>query len=363
MKRVLIVGAGPAGLTAASTILEHNPSIHVTVVDKKLKAGEPPQKCAGGIRRNVDFSVPSEAILAKTDTIRLHSPDGNFWDMKSAFGYVLDRGVFERRLAERAESLGAEFVWNYNVTVEHLSKLQREYDYIVGADGYPSVVAKWVDAPEPPLNDIEHCIQKVVKMTHPQSRIDIYFGNRFAPSGYAWVFPKGNGECRIGLGTALSLKLNVKSLLDFFSYFTAYDLEDRELISRLLPLCKPRKTNVFLGGRVMLTGDSGFFVDPSFGSGIPPAVYSGRACGRAIAEGNPFAYDKYISWLRRENIYRYKVKRILTSMSDKDWNDMVKMLNKENPTFDISRGAGLKAVAKWVFMRKPFLLLKFLLSG
>jgi flavin-dependent dehydrogenase len=366
MVSVLIVGAGPAGLATASAILENNSSVDVTVVDKKLRAGEPPQRCAGGIRRDVDFPVPSEAILAKTECIRLHSPDGNYWDFENAFGYVLDREIFERKLAERAEKLGAELVWNYNVTVESLSKLKREYDYVVGADGYPSVVAKWVGAEEPPLKDIEHCIQKTVKLeSHPQNRIDIYFGRTFVPDGcgYAWLFPKGAGEVRAGLGVSLSSKLNVKSLLDFYGYHVAYDLEDKDLISRLLPLCPPRKSNVFLDGKVLLVGDAGLWTDASFGSGIPPAIYSGRACGKAIAEGKPYLFDKYVSWLRKENQYRYKIKRVLTSFSNENWNDMVRTLNKGKPAFTISSGSGgLRAVAKWVFKRKPRLILKFLLS-
>jgi len=47
MTSVLVVGGGPAGLATASSILEHNSAVDVTVVDKKLKAGDPPQKCAG----------------------------------------------------------------------------------------------------------------------------------------------------------------------------------------------------------------------------------------------------------------------------------------------------------------------------
>jgi digeranylgeranylglycerophospholipid reductase len=301
--------------------------------------------------------------VAKTSCIRICSPNGEFWDLASdePMGYVLDREKFESGLALRAERLGAEFVWNYNVTREGLSKLKDKYDYIVGADGYPSVVADWVGAPRPSLEDVEHCIQKVVKLGgHPQNRIDIYFGCSFAPCGYAWVFPKGDGEVRLGLGVALSLKLNVKSFLDFFCWYVTHDLDGRELVSRLLPLAKPRKSNVFMNGKVLLVGDAGLFADPSFGAGIPQAIYSGLACGKAIAEGRPERFDDYIGWLRKENMFRYRVKRIITSLSDRDWNKIVKQLQKGKPVFDVSSGAGLTAVCKWVFWRNPRFLFKFI---
>ncbi|PIZ62037.1 MAG: digeranylgeranylglycerophospholipid reductase, partial [Candidatus Marinimicrobia bacterium CG_4_10_14_0_2_um_filter_48_9] len=31
-------------------------------------------------------------------------------------------------------------------------------------------------------------------------RIDFYVGHTYAPGGYLWVFPKGDGKANIGLG-------------------------------------------------------------------------------------------------------------------------------------------------------------------
>jgi len=367
MTSVLVVGGGPAGLATASSILERNSAVDVTVVDKKLKAGEPPQKCAGGLSRfglleKSGVSIPKESILAEVNCFRLYAPNGEFWDFKSeeTVGYVLSREVFESRMAERAEKLGAELVWNCNVTKASLSRLREKYDYIVGCDGYPSVVGDWVGASKPPSYDVEHCVQKAASWkSFPQNRIDIYFGSRF-PQGYGWVFPKGNSEVRIGLGVALSLGANVKALLDFFSYYACYDLEEKELISKLLPVAKPRKSNVFMNSRVLLVGDAGLHVDPAFGGGIIQAICAGKACGKAIAEGKPCNYDKYVGWLRKENLWRYRVKKVLISLSDKDWNEIVKKLGESKPVFEASSGKVLRKVAGWMMLRKPKLLWKFL---
>ena len=367
MTSVLVVGGGPAGLATASSILERNSAVDVTVVDKKLKAGEPPQRCAGGVSRfglleKADFIIPTESILAQVNCFRLYAPNGAFWDFKSdeVVGYVLDREAFEFRMAERVERLGAEFVWNHNVTKDTLPKLSKKYNYVIGCDGYPSVVGDWVGASKPPLYDVEHCVQKVAMwQSFPQNRIDIYFGSRF-PQGYGWVFPKGNSEVRIGLGVALSLGANVKALLDFFSYYVSYDLEETELISKLLPVAKPRKSNVFMNSRVLLVGDAGLHVDPAFGGGIIQAICAGKACGKAIAEGKPYKYDEYVKWLKKENKWRYRVKKVLVSLSDEEWNSIVKKLGESKPVFEASSGKVLRKVAGWMMLRKPKLLWKFL---
>ena len=369
MVAVLVVGAGPAGLSTATTILEHDPSINVIIVDKKLKAGENP-KCGGGINRFAikflrenNVPIPSEAILAKINCFRAYSPDLHYWDFKTdeILGYILNREVFERNLAKRVESLGAEFFWNYNITEEALGRLKLRFDYIVGCDGFPSVVGKWAGAPQPALCDIAHVIQKVVKhKQQPQNRLDIYFGSRYAKQGYAWVFPKGEDEIRMGLGVLLSLKLNVKALLDFFSYNVAYDLEEKELISRLLPLTKPRKTNVFCNGEVLLVGDAGLHIDPVSGAGIWQAVYAGKACGKAIAEGKPRNYDDYVRWLDGENRWGYRGKKLLVGLRDQEWNEIINKLNKENPVFTSSKGSALRTIAKWIMRKKPSLFWRFI---
>ena len=147
--------------------------------------------------------------------------------------------------------------------------------------------------------------------------------------------------------------------MDFFAYYVAYDLEDRELISKLLPLCKPPKTGVY--GNILLVGDALPSIDPSFGGGIVESIISGQMVAKAILENQLQNYDRY--WkesLIGENAFRYRIKRVLTSLSDKDWNEIVKKLGESKPVFEASSGKVLRKVAGWMMLRKPKLLWKFL---
>ena len=65
--------------------------------------------------------------------------------------------------------------------------------------------ARWVDGRESTRafasRDMESCAQYVVDDRAHRSRRDrLHFGDRVAPGGYAWVFPKGAGAANVGLG-------------------------------------------------------------------------------------------------------------------------------------------------------------------
>jgi len=358
MRRIVILGAGTAGSSTAIEILKSNPDAKVLLIDKNFS--RKPVRCAAGVSaaklKKVGFDFPEELIACRITCFRVYSPDLNFWDFKSMepVGYILKRDAFDRYLIKEAERLGAQLL---EMAVRTLKELP-DYDVLVLADGFPSL-ARSLGHPQPKLSDIEYCIQKIIKWrSFPRDRIDIYF-KRFSPGGYAWCFPKDRGECRIGLGVPLDLDVNVKSLLDFFSYHVAYDLKDRELIAKMLPLCGPPKTGVY--GNVLLVGDALPSIDPAFGGGIVESIVCGQMAARAILEGNLKNYDKY--WresLGKENRWRYRVKRVLVSLTDKEWNWIVKKLRNAEPRFEVSSAKVLRKVVKWTLLRNPKLLWKFI---
>ena len=87
--KVLVVGSGPSGLACAEAILRHNPSVEVTVVDKKLRVGDD-VRCACGVSlymlEKVGVSVPESCIAARIRRVRVYAPNGVFWELKGSRG-------------------------------------------------------------------------------------------------------------------------------------------------------------------------------------------------------------------------------------------------------------------------------------
>jgi len=363
--KILIVGGGPAGLGCAEQILVQNQTrADVTVMDMKKKIGEK-TRCAGGVSlwlaEKVGVSIPQECIAANIRRVRIYAPNGDYWELKGdkPYGYVLNRGLFEQKMAEKVVELGGKIELGHMVTYKNLEFWLSKYDYIVGADGFPSIVSTWMDVQQPQSHDIHHCFQReIIWDEFPKDTIKVYF-NKLAPKGYLWLFSAGEGKVRAGLGTPLSEKANLSGLLDtFLKRQTNINYKVDNTVSKLIPTARPRDTNVFLRGRVLLVGDAGLFCDPATGGGILQGIASGKAAGWALAEEKPLNYDKYIGWLRKQHIKRYKLKKVLYSLSEREYNMLIEILKEFTPK-TMSVGAELRRAVIYLVLRKPRLLRKF----
>jgi len=360
--KVLVVGAGPSGLACAEQVLV-NSEFDVTVVDKKRIVGENP-RCAGGISlwmaEKVGVSIQPHVILARVKRVRIYAPDGNYWEMKDegGYAYVLDRVRFEHAMAERVKGLGGRIILGYLVSSSDLEFWQSEYDYIVGGDGPVSVVRQWLNLPKLSNRDVHLGFQKTVIMDdYPQDTIELYFGHNVAPEGYAWVFPGGENLVRIGLGVPVWRDYRVHGLLqNFIQNYAPKNYKEVGSVAKLIPTGKMPETGVY--GKVVLVGDALPSTDPLTGGGICQGIASGKAAGRAIAEGDPARYNDYIGWLRKQNHRRYKLKKVLFEFNDKDFNKLIQVMQGFTPK-TMSIGKELRRAVIHLLLRKPRLLRKF----
>jgi len=359
--KTLIVGGGPAGLACAEQILAQS-GFDVTVVDKKRKVGENP-RCAGGLStymvERVGFSVPESCIVAKVRKVRIYAPNGNYWELRGErdYGYVLDRTRFEQDIGQKVEGLGGKIILGRLTSPKDLDFWQSQYDHIVGADGPVSVVRQWLGLYHYSGIDTHLGVQKTITMDYyPQDTIELYFGENVAPEGYAWIFPAGNGLVRIGLGVPMWRGWRAHKLLEDFIQRQVYDYKEIGSVAKQIPTAKMPETGVY--GKVVLVGDALPSTDPFTGGGISQGIASGKAAGRAIAEGEPRHYDEYIGWLRKQNNRRYKLKRVLYSFSDADFNMLIETLKGFTPK-TMSVGAELRRAVIRLLLRQPRLLRKF----
>jgi len=358
-EKVLIVGAGPSGLACAEQILLKIKS-EVDILDKKSVIGEDP-RCAGGVSlymvNKVGVPIPSSSIVAKLKRVRIHAPDGNYWEFKGNedYGCVLDRTKFEQDMAAKVEELGGGFLLGHDVSVGWLNYYQKHFNYVVGADGPASTVRQWLNLPRLKPLDIHLGVQKTITMdSYPQDTVELYFGENIAPDGYAWIFPAGNGLVRIGMGMPLS-RNGGRSYLSRFIERQVYDYKEVNSIAKLIPTAKMPETGVY--GNVILVGDALPSTDPLTGGGICQGIASGKAAGQAITEGNLEHYNRYIGWLRKQNNQRYRLKKVLCSFDDDDFNELINIMQGFTPK-TMSIGKELRRAVLHLLWRKPRLFKK-----
>jgi digeranylgeranylglycerophospholipid reductase len=331
---VVVVGAGPGGSVAAE--IAARAGLKVLLLEKRQEIGSP-VRCAEGVdhERLVRFIEPDPCWIAaeiRQAEITVVA-DGATRTERAAGGrgYVLERRVFDRVLAERAVAAGAEVRVKTAVTGLLLdgdrvcgirirrgdfltrageggaSEVEVAAQVVIAADGVEAQVGRWAGLDVSlPLADTMVCAQYLLAGLAIDPTCTCYtIGHEIAPGGYAWVFPKGEGRANVGLGVQADLWETVgkglqptpaRMALDFLNRF----IESRPALARgypvtliagNVPVALP-PTRLATDG-LLLIGDAARQVDPLTGGGILNAMTAGQlaaeAAVTAIAAGDPSA--------------------------------------------------------------------------
>lgn len=309
---VLVVGAGPAGSTAAMYAAENGAS--VLLLDKKKEIGSPIQ-CAGFLPDASEVQAllhearlpdtlknyPESCVLQRTDTQRIITPNCNIKEF-AVRGTVLDRLRYDQFLAEQAARAGAELMVKTRVTkiegttVETsgaFGKYTIKAKAIIGADGPNSLVAKSKGlALKPESREISVALEYQVRNVDiDPSSLEMYFGKDFVPGGYAWIFPEGQDRANVGIGIRSGMAEKGISAKEYLHRFMLnHPLAGPKLknciimnvIAGIIPVNgAPEKTAT---ENTLIVGDAAGQVFATNGGGIPPAMIAGKVAGETAAE-------------------------------------------------------------------------------
>lgn len=155
---VIVVGAGPAGSSAAKAAAERGVK---TVVLEEHRAIGFPQHCSGmmhgtnsGLSKQILSEMDPRVTLSELKVRRIYSPRGRIFDISLAGKgvYLIDRALFDQHLAAQAAEAGADILLNTKVTglitrneqvvgVTTNSKDMPEIrgNVVIGADGVTSL--------------------------------------------------------------------------------------------------------------------------------------------------------------------------------------------------------------------------------
>lgn len=304
-RQVIVIGAGPAGAACAQRLAEDG--IDVLMIERRAIVGNPAQcgECIPnwgevvGTFSNLDshewlydyFQFPERIKLHNLDNMRVFLPSGK------AFHFELDafaghRLHFDGYLCDKALHAGADVQMDEALTrIQHQSRLDRDvlvttkgrytFDYLIDASGSLAHVGRLRHGDDEDYRpkDQVPTMYAQVQGNVPET-FDVFLGS-VAPSGYAWIIPKGPDTANVGLGVRAGyLKGNLKEHLQEFCDELGF-----EVLSwggGWIPMGGPVKTMV--DGTTLAIGDAAGLVMPSNGGGISQAIISGCFAAEAILD-------------------------------------------------------------------------------
>lgn len=295
---VVIVGAGPGGLSAAIWLLMNG--YHNVVILEKKPEEALYKICAAGMSRTdyVKYNIPAElvklieqSIVREFDHFRIITRVQSVIvksDGKTAV--TIDRKKLNELMVKKARELGAKIYFGEEVSrVEGnfvITVLDHEYkfDFVIGADGSNSKIRENLGLEKKKekrknreKRDVIQAIQYIMRGKYSE----IVFGiNKkiFGESSYGWFFPwDGTISAGTGRNSLDAHGLSMQKLKKNLNYWIDKNINPKlfeKLRFEAAEILVDYKGFNFKNGKWRLVGDAGGFPNPATGGGIMVAVGS-----------------------------------------------------------------------------------------
>ena len=229
-------------------------------------------------------------------------------------GYVLEKHLFERWIADKAVEAGASMHLSHKLS--SMDRVEEDGRFVgwkcdgkgeqfpiqakvvIDASGVAAVCSKVVNIDEDtPLNTMGKVVagmQYELLEVPTDGYLDFYIWPKYAEKGYLWMIPKCDGRANVGLVT--EDRPRTKKALDEFIGITHFkELEQvpppwkekgNPAFGGTIPISGPFENTHYDG--LMLIGDAAGFTSPLFEGGshlaLKSAVYAAETAAAAIAE-------------------------------------------------------------------------------
>ncbi|MEM2974705.1 MAG: NAD(P)/FAD-dependent oxidoreductase [Candidatus Micrarchaeia archaeon] len=377
MYDAIIIGAGPAGTCCARKLAEEGYS--VVVYEKRNEIGAP-KRCGEGLEKKAEKligKIPGKCIAQRIKGARIYAPNGKYLEVvMEGGGFVLERKSFDKWLAVRAVDAGAYVQAGTNINELIIedgyvrgvkgkfidNEFEERASIVIFAGGSDSSLPKQANLNttcNPKL--IDTCLQyEMANVKSNPNFIHIYMGNKIAPRGYCWIFPKGNRTANVGVGVVPSVE-SPKYYLDKF-------VRENEDLSKA-SIIEVNAGGVPVGGLLkdmvtngmIVCGEAAHHVNPIHGGGIKEAIISGQIAADVAATAlkkkdcSKKALSEFNSkwWELRGNHLSNveKVREVMENLNDSDFNMLAESFRPRD-IIEFTRGAKLKIFAR-ALMKNP----------
>ncbi len=357
---IVIVGGGPAGLAAAEAAAREG--VRTLLLERQNEIGYPIHTSGGSWISDMQALAIPEQFYHPITRVYFVSPHREvLLHYNPAVACVVDvRGLYQH-LAGRAIAAGARLRLRHTVeqTImengrvlgvtarNHLGEhLSLRADVTIDASGFSRHVGVRVDMGKAFHRYGYGAEYDMYAPSYPQEELFLIMGSKFAPRGYAWAFPRGNGRVRLGVGVLHPdcdedarvyldrIIHDVPQLADKFR-----DANPIEYHTGLFPSEGPLER--FSRDGLLLAGDAGGQGSTLVGEGIRFAIYAGQIAGDVAAEavkaGDTSAvflgrFDK--AWrvrFGRDMDIAYMINKRIANYSDEQWDGALDLMKRLTP--------------------------------
>jgi geranylgeranyl reductase family protein len=290
---VVVIGGGPSGLSASWSAASRG--VEVVVLEEHEEIGRP-RHCAGlvsgeGLRL---IGMPCKSEYVENKIRRALIIADNFYVELNKLGepmYVLNREAFDKAMADRAASRGAEILLKKRV--KRVERSKDEYvvktgdglyacKVVIDGEGAASKLVRDVGLRGPKLK--MPALQVEVKGCTDLDEVLVVLGNKWAPGFFSWVIPLGDGVLRVGLA----------SITGYCDIMLKRLIKKHPIVSKLLKRAEARNK---YGGTIvigpprethkenfMVIGDAAGQTKPLTGGGVVYGALCGSLAG-VVASG------------------------------------------------------------------------------
>lgn len=385
MKRadVVVVGAGSAGCITARRCAELG--LKTLLIDRKERESIGDKICGDEISKShfeatgIDFPSEGEisSVIAGADVYPPNLENELIVRGWSDFdGWTVDRSRFGQRLLREAIDAGVQFRPKIHVggptfkgsfvngvhykNMDTGEKGNIISKIVVDASGFASVIRKKIDSPyvekEIEKSDIALCYREILELKMPMAEPEVarvFLGGKYAPRGYAWIFPKGPQTVNVGVGiTGGEGRGSPKDLYNTFKEEYPLLFRSKALHSGggAVPVRRPVWSLVSDG--VAFVGDAALMVNPIHGGGIGAGIRAGIILGEVAKEaiarrdtstkGLWTFNTRFLSSFGRRLASLEIFKRLLADVSDDEMNfGFEKCILEAGDLMAANRGDGL----------------------